>query len=63
MKLQRIMIDDKMYNLLTDEELEEVKNKERLHKTIEDVKYGRMKSYSLEDVKAHYDEKFQRKPI
>lgn len=57
------MINDKMYNLITDEELEEVKNKERLHKTIEDVSCGRMKSYSLEDVKARYGRKFQSKSI
>lgn len=60
MRSLKNMIDDKMYNLLTDKELDEVKNKERLHKTIEDVRCRRMKSNSLEDVKARYDRKISK---
>ena len=56
----KITIDGIEYNLITDEELEEIKFKQKLEDRLQDMRKGRVKTTSLAEARKMYARKIQR---
>lgn len=55
---QQITINGITYNLVTDEELEEIKYVAKLEKVIDDIHTGKMKTYTSEEYDAILAERY-----